>query len=122
MNIYSLALLCGSAVGLMASVCWAQGADTDACTYDFAAISKAKFGNEDTSAPNVLSDPLGFKKDRAYVWHPDEKADLPSTNRRIDEAMVAESERDNGLFAMLSPESLIGITGGTGCGNDCGCC
>lgn len=90
----------------------ASAADTDRCTYDFAAISKAKYEIEDADAPNAIPDPLGFKKQKAYIWHPDKKADLPSTIRLVDETMVAEALREEGLYSMLSPEKLVAIAGG----------
>ena len=90
----------------------APSPDADACTYDFAAISKERFKDDDSGAANLLVDPIGFRKSKVYVWHPDKQADLPSTNELIDKAIVAEAVREDGLFSMLSPDSLIKICGG----------
>ena len=66
----------------------------------------------DSGAPNMLDNPVGFKKSKAYVWHPDKKQDLPSTNQLVDEAMVAELLPEEMVFSMLSPDRLVEIVGG----------
>ena len=100
------------AAAVVMVACGTFAGDADTCTYDFAAISRAKFADNDSATPNLLADPLGFKKSQVYAWRPDKGVDLPTTNERIDKAIVAEAVREDGLFSMLSPESLVEICGG----------
>lgn len=82
-------------------------AAADDCTWDLKAISKARFEKDDPANPNIVKTPFGFVRETAMIF--DGKVDVLCTDARVAAAMKAE--REEGLFAMLSPESLIGLEG-----------
>ena len=98
---------------LVAALCAAHVAMCSADdAFDFAAISRDRFGREDPSNPELVSDSLAFKPAKPTCWNAKAKRDEMSKIDVKSLSIVNGAEEDN--YAMFIPASVADRIGGKG--------